>query len=205
MWKQHQHLHTDGCECVDWRRVNSRPRQERRSETWRRKMSWLIMSPAKLNNCDEDSNNNVVGLIKAGSGPCCLAVRGHYKQDDSGFTTNTCAQVSLIDTCTCTHSCHFSPVRLQGVFADEKFSAIALQTPSRWCAEHITAHCSCLEYATLPMCWTFWWTDVVVLVNLRRWHLKPERYRMTTTFWISISSTVKNNLPGRVPYVWIQQ
>lgn len=35
-------------------------------------MSWPIMSLAKLNNCDEDSNNNVVGFIRAGSGPCCL-------------------------------------------------------------------------------------------------------------------------------------
>lgn len=45
---------------------------KRRSETCRRKMSWLIMSSAKLNNCDEESNNNVGGLIRAGSGPCCL-------------------------------------------------------------------------------------------------------------------------------------
>lgn len=59
--------HTDGC-----RRMNSRPRQERCSETWRRKMSWLIMSSTKLNNWDEDYNNNAVGLIRAGSGPCCL-------------------------------------------------------------------------------------------------------------------------------------
>lgn len=35
-------------------------------------MSWLIMSSTKLNNCEEDYNNNAVGLIRAGSGPCCL-------------------------------------------------------------------------------------------------------------------------------------
>lgn len=47
---------------------------KRRSETCRRKMSVqeVIMSSAKLSNCDEESNNNVGGLIRAGSGPCCL-------------------------------------------------------------------------------------------------------------------------------------
>lgn len=34
-------------------------------------MAWLLAvnELSKLNNCDEDYNNNVVGLIRAGSGP----------------------------------------------------------------------------------------------------------------------------------------
>lgn len=156
----------------------------------RRKMSWLIMSLTKLNNCDEDSNNNAVGLIRAGvrtllPGVCvCLAVRGHHKQDDGGFTTNACTPVSQTDTCTRTHGCHFSPVTLQDVFVKLMQDISHLQTPSRWwfwSEDTITAHRSCLEHIPLPMYGIFWWTDTALLVNLRRYH---------TTFWISIGSTV---------------
>lgn len=53
------------------------------------------MSSAKWNNCDEDSNNNVAGLIRAGSAPCCLgSVSGCYNRDNGGLTTHVCSSIT---------------------------------------------------------------------------------------------------------------
>lgn len=172
--------------------VSMREFQTQTRETRRGKMSWPIMSPAKLSNCDEDSNDNVVGLIRAGSGPRCL---GCVSVSLCEAITNRMTAASRWthvhkyhkqETCTWTHSCHFSPVKPQDVFAKPVQDISHLQR-GVFCAEDtVTVHRSCHEHTTLPMCWTFW-TDALVLVHLRKWQLKPESYRTTTTFWISLS------------------
>lgn len=125
---------------VDRRHVNYKPRRgKRKCPGW-----LLVMSSAKLNNCDNDYNINVVGLIRAGSGPCCLGL--HMSRCLRPLQTEwwkndiQCACTRI--TKTFLHG-HAAPVMPKTPFKNNiVHGAVFSCRPN-------TTHRSCLEYTTL--------------------------------------------------------